>query len=113
MEINGSFIGSLLNSLRNRILFGFHVVRARLSGGNHVCVNYLCEALDRETSKPYFVHVVLSAPGYRQSLLMVKKHVHLEGAVLRGTPEIIWADSWLHVPPGMSQTFEGRVYFDG
>ena len=104
---------TLVKLIGNRLLFGFHVLKARLAGEEYVCANYLCEALDRASSKPFFMNVVLSASSYRQSLSMLERHIRFEGGVLRNTPEITWVDSWLHVPPGVSRTCGGRVYFDG
>ncbi len=98
-------------SISNRFLFGFHVLKARLAGKDCACVNCLCEALDRELSKPFFMNVVLQASGYVVSLWMLKQHIHLEGGDLRNTPKIIWVDNRLHVLPGVSRTDGGRVYF--
>ena len=103
---------ALITSVRNRVLFGFHVLKARLAGKDCACVNYLCEVLDRELSKPFLVHVILSAPGYRVSLRMLERHIIQEGGILRNTPEIVWMDNRLHVPPGVCRTDGGRVYFE-
>lgn len=105
-------VNHMLASIRNQFLFGFHIVRARLAGEDHVCVHWLCEAVDRELSKPFFVIVILSAPGYRVSLWMLERHILQEGGILRNTPKIVWADNRLHVPSGVSQTCGGRVYFE-
>ena len=100
-----------ITSVRNRILFGFHVLKTRLAGKDCACVNYLCEVLDRELSKPFFMNVILQASSYSVSLWMLKQHIHLEGGDLRNTPEIIWVDNRLHVLPGVSRTDGGRLYF--
>lgn len=103
---------SLIRSIRNRFLFGFYILKARLSGEDHVCASFLCEAVDQEQSKPFFLNVVLSASSYQTSLSMLEKHIVLEGGILQNIPEVTWIDDRLYVPPGVSQTDGGRVYFD-